>query len=206
MNFRITYLLTNKIIWDNLELKDKQLARSQNWNKSSWKRELEKKGKLIALDFDETLTTISYFDLYNYLNNNQPINYIDDIFGGNYRIELIKAAIKCQQSKGNKVIIVTNNMVDIVYKCLTEIKLDNLIPKTHIFGYKTLEQPGLPNKGIRLLNISKEMNMNSQSNIVLFDDDANNCYDAEEQQLAYYHTSMDGGMSNTDIDTLKRYI
>lgn len=195
--------LSKGVIWDNLELTDKQLARSLKWNKSSWKRELEKNSRLIAIDFDETLTIVNYFNLYNYINSNQSINYIDDIFGGNHRIELLKDAIKNQLSKGNKIIIVTNNIVDIVYKCLKEIQMDYLIPKNHIYGYKTIEDTALPNKGIRLLKISKEFNIDNPAKIVLFDDDANNCKDVDEYGINYIHTEMEGGMSNNNINTLK---
>ena len=203
MSNRIEHLLQTNIPWDNLEPNDKQLARSLKWNKSSWKRQLQKTSKLIAIDFDETLTILNYFALSRYINSNQSINYIDDIFGGIRRIKLIQEAIQYQQSKGNIVVILTNNMVDIVYKCLQEIHMDHLIPREHIYGYQTIQDSPLPNKGIRLLEISKEFNINCPSRIVLFDDDPNNCIDAEQQGIKYIHTEMEGGMNDYDINVLK---
>ena len=205
MNNRINDLLNSRVPWDNLELIDKQLARSLKWNKSSWKRELQKTSHLIAIDFDDTLTILDYFALSKYINSYLPINYIDNIFGGNHRINLIKEAIKHQHSKGNIVVIVTNNMVDIVYKCLQEIQMDLLIPKNHIYGYQTMRDQPLPNKGIRLLDISKKFNISSPSKIVLFDDDPNNCADVAEQGIKYINIEMGGGgMNNFDIMELKQ--
>ena len=204
MSNRMEHLLNYPVPWDDLEITDKQLARSLKWNKSSWKRELKKTPSIIAIDFDETLTILDYFALSKYINFYPPNNYIDHIFGCNQRIKLIKDAIKYQQSKGNIVIIVTNNMVDIVYKCLQEIQMDVLIPKNHIYGYQTMEDPPLPNKGIRLLDISNELNITDPSRIVLFDDDPNNCADVAEQGIQYINIEMGGGMNEFDIMELKQ--
>jgi len=83
-----------------------------------------------------------------YLDTSIPINQliISMIFGGIPRIKLIQEAIQYQQSKRNIVIILTNNMVDIVYKCLQEIHMDHLIPREHIYGYQTIQDSPLPTK------------------------------------------------------------
>ena len=69
----------------SLEKMQQQLDASLFNIEKQLKKKTKRKPKLIALDFDETITIIGFFQ---FLGLSKDTNYIDDVFGGIERLEL----------------------------------------------------------------------------------------------------------------------
>ena len=122
---------------------------------------------------------------------------IKTIFGGEVRKEKFKKALQQQKDKGNNIIILTNNESTTAEDCLKAAELDELIGG--IYGNGDWSR----SKGHALEKIRGSID---SENIILFDDDLDNCTSVIKKGMKCYHVKGEDGMqTKSDFEALANF-
>lgn len=162
--------------------------------------------KLIALDFDQTISVkvppMTFVQTWKiageYRRGKVDKHYvIKTIFGGEERKEKFKKALQQQKDKGNNIIILTNNERTTAEDCLQAAELDELIGG--IYGNGDWSR----SKGHALEKIRGSIDL---ENIILFDDDRDNCTSVIKKGMKCYHVKGEDGMqTKSDFEALANF-
>jgi len=167
--------------------------------------------KLIALDFDQTITQNlgrgSSFICYNLANKYKKgiiskHKLVHNVFGSQNRINQLRNVLNIQKAKGNEIIILTFNTEETVKICLQATNLIDLIPNANVYGIEYIKTG---TKALSLLRINIEFYNKhfSLKNIILFDDNITNCIYVKEYGMSSEYIYGNNGMQDKDFYKLK---